>query len=67
MFCTDEEHFNYLITERYRETLSFTVTLVIEGSTRKVLVREMKIHFLWNRCRDLVFCQLFMIFFNPVK
>ena len=45
MFCTDEEHFNFLITERYRETLSFTVTQVIEGSAREVLVREMKIHF----------------------
>ena len=62
MFCTDEEHFNFLISQRYRQTLSFTVTQVIEGSTREVLVREMKIHFLWNRCLDLVFCLLFMIF-----
>ena len=36
MFCTGEEHFNFLITERYRETLSFTVTQVIEGSAREV-------------------------------
>ena len=55
MFGKDEEHFNFLFGKRYRETSSFTVTQVIEGSTRKVLVREMKIHFLWNRCRDLVF------------
>ena len=29
--------------------MSFTVTQVIEGSTREVLVREMKIHFLMEQ------------------
>ena len=57
MFCTDEEHFNFLISERYRETLSFTVTQVIEGSSREV-------HFLWNKimsgsCVLFAICDIF--------